>query len=351
MALIILILLLLISFYLLARVCDEYFVVSLDKIAAKLKMSHDVAGATLMAIGSSAPELCIAIIALIKPGNHAALGMGTIVGSAIFNILVIIGAAAVVRKAILSWQPVVRDTIFYSLSIIFLLFVFWDGQIVMGEAVIFAVLYIVYIIAVINWKKLFPYKDNDVIEEVEDAMKKSKDGGWKKIFKPLDILLDKIFPSSKHYYAVFFISVAIIAGLSWVLVESAVGISHILGIPEVIIALTVLAAGTSVPDMISSMIVAKQGRGGMAISNAMGSNIFDILFGLGIPWIVMLYFSKSSITVSTTNLFSSVILLFATVLVIFFLLLVRKWEIGRKAGYFLIGLYVAYLAWAISMVL
>ena len=135
------------------------------------------------------------------------------------------------------------------------------------------------------------------------------------------------------------------------MVESAVGISQILGIPEVIIALTVLAAGTSVPDMISSMIVAKQGRGGMAISNAMGSNIFDILFGLGVPWIVMLYFSKSAITVSTTNLFSSVILLFATVLVIFFLLLVKKWEIGRKAGYFLIGLYVAYLAWAISMVL
>ena len=351
MALIIFILLLLISFYLLARVCDEYFVVSLDKIAEKLKMSHDVAGATLMAVGSSAPELFIAIIALIKPGNHAALGMGTIVGSAIFNILVIIGAAAVVRKAVLSWQPVVRDTIFYSFSILFLLFAFWDGQIVMGEAVIFAVLYIVYIIAVINWKKLFPYQDNDIIEEVEDAMKKSKDGGWKKILKPLDILLDKIFPSSEHYYSVFFISIAVIAGLSWVLVESAVGISHILGIPEVIIALTVLAAGTSVPDMISSMIVAKQGRGGMAISNAIGSNIFDILFGLGVPWIVMLYFSKSAITVSTENLFSSVILLFATVLVIFFLLLVRKWKIGRRAGYFLIGLYIAYLAWAISQVL
>ena len=78
----------LISFYLLARVCDEYFVESLDKIAKKLKMSSDAAGATLMAVGSSAPELFVAAIALLKPGDHAALGMGTIVGSALFNILV-----------------------------------------------------------------------------------------------------------------------------------------------------------------------------------------------------------------------------------------------------------------------
>ena len=104
MTLIVLCLVLLLSFYLIAKVCDEYFIESLDQIAKKLKMSHDIAGATLMAIGSSAPELCIAVIALVKPGNHEAIGMGTIVGSAIFNILVIIGASAVVRNTILKWQ-------------------------------------------------------------------------------------------------------------------------------------------------------------------------------------------------------------------------------------------------------
>lgn len=350
MALILFIFALLISFYLLARVCDEYFIGSLDKITKKLKLSSDAAGATLMAIGSSAPELFVAILALLKPGDHAAIGIGTIVGSALFNILVIIGAAAIVRKAVLSWQPVIRDTLFYSISIIILLFVFRDGQIVLHEAIIFVIIYIIYIIAVINWKKLFPYKNNDIIQKVENKIKESKGKGWKKIAKPLDLLLDKLFPSSKHYYFVFLISIAVIAGLSWILVESAIGISHILGIPEVIIALTILAAGTSIPDLISSVIVAKQGRGGMAISNAIGSNIFDILICLGVPWVLILSLSKSTISVSTANIFSSLILLFATVFVIFFLLLAHKWKIGRRAGYFLIGLYVAYLVWAISIV-
>ncbi|MCG2698304.1 calcium/sodium antiporter [Candidatus Parcubacteria bacterium] len=348
MALIGLFLAMLISFYLLARVCDEYFVESLDKIAKKLKMSSDAAGATLMAIGSSAPELFVAAIALLKPGDHAALGMGTIVGSALFNILVIVGAAAIVKKAVLSWQPVVRDMMFYSLSIIMLIVAFRDGQVDIKEAGMFIVLYLIYIIAVIKWRKILPYKDVDVIKELEEKMKKSKENGWKKIVQPLNFVLDKLFPSAEHYYSVFFISIAVIAGLSWVLVESAVAISHILRIPEVIIALTVLAAGTSIPDMISSIIVAKQGRGCMAISNAIGSNIFDILICLGLPWLIVLSFSGGTIGVSTENLLSSIILLFATVLVIFFLLLARKWKIGHRAGWFLIGLYVAYVVWAIS---
>lgn len=343
---------LLVSFYLLAHICDEYFIASLDKISHKLKMSSDMAGATLMAIGSSAPELFVAAIALIRPGNHEALGMGTIVGSALFNVLVIIGAAAVVRKAILSWQPVIRDTLFYSISIIMLIFAFRDGRIDLFEAGIFVALYVVYLTAVAKWRKILPYKDVDkMIEKVKKEVKESEKSKWAKLVKPLDWIVDKIFPSpEKHYYIVFFLSIALIAGLSWVLVESAIGISHMFGIPEAIIALTVLAAGTSIPDLVSSVIVAKQGRGGMAISNALGSNIFDILIGLGLPWLVFLAFSGRTIPVSTENLLTSVMLLFATVLIIFFLLLVRKWKIGHRAGYFLIGLYILYLVWAVSRV-
>lgn len=348
--LIVYLVILLITFYLLAKVCDEYFVNALDQIAEKLKMSSDVAGATLMAIGSSAPELFVAIIALVKPGGHEAVGMGTIIGSALFNILVIIGASAAVKRAKLSWQPVVRDTVFYSLSIIVLLVTFWDGKITLVESIIFVVMYVIYIIAVMNWRKLLPYKDQGIVEE-EDKKEKKDKNIWEKILSPLDFILDKFFPSPKHYYAVFFISISIIGALSWVLVESAVAIADILNIPAAIVALTILAAGTSVPDMLSSMIVAKQGRGGMAISNAIGSNIFDILIGLGLPWFVMLSFGKGSIYVSTENLLSSIILLFATVFVIFFLLALRNWKIGYRAGYFLICLYIAYLIWAISQVI
>jgi len=337
MTLIILSLVLLLSFYLIAKVCDDYFIESLDQIAHRFKMSHDIAGATLMAIGSSAPELCIAIIALIKPGNHEAIGMGTIVGSAIFNILVIIGASAIVRNTILKWQPVLRDIMFYSIAILLLILVFRDGTIDILEASIFVVIYIIYLVALSQWNKFVKIKeDQKTLEKVEEIFKKKK-----------NFILEKVFPSSKKYYLTFIISILIIAGLSWVLVESAIKMSAILGIPEAIVALTVLAIGTSVPDTISSVIVAKQGRGGMAISNALGSNIFDILVGLGVPWLIFLAINGGTIPVSTENLYGSVILLFATVFVIFFLFLLRKWRIGNKSGYFLIILYIAYLAWSI----
>lgn len=351
MSLIFLLIILILSFYLLFEVCDKYFVGSLDRIAHRLKLSSDVAGATFMAVGSSAPELFIAIIALLKPGDHAALGMGTIVGSAIFNILVIIGVSVVVKKAILSWQPVIRDTAFYAVSILMLLFAFRDGAIDLGEAIMFVIMYAVYILLVVYWQKILPYKSKDTeknIEEIESReVKKQKKSLFKVFTSPLDYLLSKLFPNPKHFYAVFIISIAIIAGLSWVLVESAVSIADILSIPSVIVALTVLAVGTSVPDLLSSVIVAKEGRGGMAISNAIGSNIFNILFGLGVPWLLYLIFANQEIIVSSENLFSSIILLFATVIVILFLMISQKWKIGRYSGYFLVFLYLLYLAFSI----
>ncbi|PKM91290.1 sodium:proton exchanger [Candidatus Falkowbacteria bacterium HGW-Falkowbacteria-1] len=353
MNLVLYLLALLASFYLLAVVCDRYFVFSLDKIALKLNMNSDMAGATLMAVGSSAPELFVSFIALFKPGNEA-MGAGTIVGSAIFNILVIIGASAMVRKAFIAWQPVIRDVIFYSLSIILLIYSFWDGKIVLLESIAFLALYGVYIIAVLQWRKILPYKDDEkepieVLEEGEDKEQKNK-SALGKFLNGINLVLDFIFPKEDKYWLVFIVSIASIAGLSWVLVESAVGISVILHVPAVIIGLTVLAAGTSIPDLISSMIVARQGRGGMAISNAIGSNIFDILIGLGLPWFIITVGGKV-IPVVTENLNSSIILLFATVLAVLGFLMAKKWHINKLAGIGLISIYIGYLLWNIFQVL
>lgn len=339
---------LLISFYLLAVVCDRYFVNSLDKISEKLKMNSDMAGATFMAAGSSAPELFVALIALFKPGNEA-IGAGTIVGSALFNVLVIIGASAMVKKAIISWQPVIRDLIFYSASIIWLLISFRDGSVDLNEALIFVAFYVVYVFAVLYWRKILPYKDNEKNDDAvennrelpvnKDLISKLKTG----VYKAFDL----IFPKAEKYWSVFLVSVTMIAGLAYVLVESAVAIADILNIPSVIIGLTILAAGTSIPDLISSVIVAKQGRGGMAISNALGSNIFDILIGLGLPWLLVILVYGNNIPVVTENLVSSIILLFATVVAILFLLIMRHWKLGKYSGLFLIMLYLSYITWAI----
>lgn len=342
------------SFYFLAIICERYFVNSLDIIAHKLKMNSDMAGATLMAVGSSAPELFISLIALFKPGNES-IGAGTIVGSAIFNILVIIGASAMVRKTVIAWQPVIRDMIFYSLSIILLFISFRDGSISLQEASIFIILYIIYVFAVMKWRDMLPYKEEskEIIQDLEKYVDKAEKEKTilGHFFSFIERILDKIFPALENYWGVFTMSIIIIIGLSWVLVESAVVLAVALNVPAVIIGLTVLAAGTSVPDLISSIIVARQGRGGMAISNAIGSNIFDILIGLGLPWLLVLTFSGGAISVASENLNSSIILLFATVVSILFLLIVRKWKIGRYSGFILIALYIAYVLWAIFQVI
>ncbi len=337
------ILLMLLSFYLLAEVCEKYFIESLEKISKSLNLSPEASGATFMAVGSSAPELFVSLIALFKPGEEA-MGAGTIVGSAIFNILVITGASIAVRQAFVIWQPVIRDMIFYSLSIIILLFTFKDGVVSLPEIIAFLLLYVIYIIAVVNWKKLFKYKDDNPIELVEEAMTEKK---WKKIFAPVDWLVKITFPRSEKYILSFLISIAWITILSWILVESAVVSASILGIPSVIIGLTILAAGTSIPDLLSSIIVAKKGQVGMAISNGIGSNIFDILFCLGFPWLIAYIFLGKKIVVATENLNNSIVLLFITVIAILFLFIIRKWRVGKYSGYFLIFLYVMYLGWII----
>lgn len=336
-------------FYLIAQVSDRYFVVSLDKIAHRFNMSHDMAGATLMAIGSSAPELFVAIIALVREGDHAAIGVGTIVGSALFNLLVIIGASVVVKSAKLQWQPVFRDMLFYSIAIAALYIVFRDGTITIKESLSLIILYGVYLIAVVYWKKIFKFKPSDVMEEHEEEDEPKT--GWKVIFIPLDYILAKLFPPKEYYVMTFAFSIGSIAVLCWVLVESAIGISDILGVPEVVIALVVLAAGTSIPDMISSVIVAKQGRGGMAVSNAVGSNIFDIFIGLGLPWLGMAIITGSVVVVDNSGLLHSIGLLFGSVILIFGVLVINRWQMTKPVGYFLVIIYVGYILYEVTAAL
>ena len=161
----------------------------------------------------------------------------------------------------------------------------------------------------------------------------------------------------ERYIITFVMSIVTIAFLSHLLVETAVHLGELIHVPAVIISLTVLAAGTSVPDLLSSIAVAKRGRGDMAISNAVGSNIFDILFGLGVPWAGLLVYRQivgvgdTFIPVGTENLKGSVFLLFATLLATFFMIALRNWKIGPKAGLILIAIYLGYLGYTILSVM
>merc|ERR1719281_1359197 len=110
-------------FWALAIVCDDYFVASLDEIVAALSLSEDVAGATFMAAGSSAPELFTSLMGVFAVRND--IGVGTIVGSAVFNLCCIIGGTAMFTPMVLKidWKPITRDTLFYGISIAAMIYV------------------------------------------------------------------------------------------------------------------------------------------------------------------------------------------------------------------------------------
>ncbi|XP_070537961.1 sodium/potassium/calcium exchanger 3-like isoform X2 [Ptychodera flava] len=137
--------LILVSFIALAIICDDFFVPSLEVISEKLELSEDVAGATFMAAGSSAPELFTSVAGVAQETD---VGVGTIVGSAVFNILIIIALSAALAGKVLNldWRPLARDSIFYALSIACFIGFSWDAKVEVWEAVILLVLYIIYII-------------------------------------------------------------------------------------------------------------------------------------------------------------------------------------------------------------
>lgn len=357
-------------FYWMMIVTGRYFISSLDNIADYLGMSPNVAGATLMAFGTSAPELFTTVIALlIMPGNGVDIGVGNIIGSAIFQILVVVGIAAVARPAHLRWRPVMRDGFIYALAVCLLMAVLYDGSLNRFETTALLIGYAFYLLVVLNWERFFPqdaWESFDPLEEVEDkfqAKPLQRLPHWQfwqqraqlqKWWKRLRFVLELPFfwvpnpdKNKKWTIPVFVLSLAGIAGLTYFVIIYAVQVAELMGIPSTIIALTILAGGSSTPEMIASYIVAKQGRAGMAISNAIGSNTFDVLVSMGLPYFVVTWVS-GPIHIGGTNVLSSAFLLFMTLLAVISLLAFRHWKVSPRLGSFLIFLYVCYVLAAYS---
>lgn len=133
-------------FVALAIVCDEFFVPALNVIIERLKISQDVAGATFMAAGGSAPELFTSLIGIFFAKNN--IGIGTIVGSAVFNILFVIGMCAVFSKDALklTWWPLFRDVVFYSIALLLLIGFFLDNYIQWWESLLLIFCYLFYVL-------------------------------------------------------------------------------------------------------------------------------------------------------------------------------------------------------------
>uniref|UniRef100_A0A3P8RPW1 Sodium/calcium exchanger membrane region domain-containing protein n=1 Tax=Amphiprion percula TaxID=161767 RepID=A0A3P8RPW1_AMPPE len=410
-------------FYALAIVCDDYFVPSLEKISENLQLSEDVAGATFMAAGSSAPELFTSLIGVfITKGD---VGVGTIVGSAVFNILVIIGLSGIFagQTVVLTWWSLFRDSSYYILSVLTLILVrcafivnllfvlclitntLFTGQghgpdppVVMVDELLIhnphklsfseAGLRIM-ITPHFSPRTRLSMAGRMVISERTGSCSLENGGGrpgigdvesgdkpgtdvchpeeeeddedglfsgfcarvkWV-ITWPLGLLLyctvpNCILPRWHRWFMVTFVASTLwIAVFSYLMVWMVTIISYTLDIPDYIMGITFLAAGTSVPDCMASLIVARQGMGDMAVSNSIGSNIFDILLGLGFPWALrtLIVDHGSSISINNKGLVYSVILLLASVFLTVMSVHLNHWRLNRQLGLGLMFLYAIFL--------
>ena len=149
-------------------------------------------------------------------------------------------------------------------------------------------------------------------------------------------------------------SIIMIALFAIVMVELAEIFGKSVGIPDVVMGLTILAAGTSVPDLLSSVIVAQQGQGDMAVSSSIGSNIFDVAFGLPLPWLTFSIVAavnncNCGVTVAADGLFVSLLILLVMVGAIVFIIHWSNWEMTKPLGYSMFTLYFIYVGISLAL--
>jgi cation:H+ antiporter len=284
----------------------NYLVEGLGALSERFSISEAVVGASVAAVGSSMPEFGAAVFSVVE--GHPTIGFGTIIGSAIFNVTVIVGGSALFGKIAIDHRVVRRDGLFYGLTVLVAIAATWDGQLTRLEAVGWVLLFLVYL----GWLLY----DARVGEPV-----------------PVESALDHTLRRSVGYTVGGLVVVGIAARY---LIVHVAAVSAELGVSKAIFSLVVIAIGTSIPDLVTSLQAARYGLGSLAVANALGSNIFDILGALGIP------FSFRAVTPIEASLDLSILMLLVAVVAAVGLLRWR-WSLSRLEGGLLAGVYGVYL--------
>nr|XP_014086568.2 sodium/potassium/calcium exchanger 4-like [Bactrocera oleae] len=452
------ILLALYCFWLLAVICDDYFLPAIELICQALQMRADVVGATFMAVATSSPELFMNCVGtFVTKGD---IGIGTIVGSSVFNLLAVPACCGLfVGQCVpFDWWPVSRDCLMYCLAVIALICTLWDGKVMWYESMMLFLAYFFYMAVMYYNDKVarsarrlisryrrklrlvFSYRKvseltpllgrqrtfngiannlattfNSIIncsssnnlatfytpessiqlcaslEDIESCRTSTTqndsyswtvdaeancvnetdynttdytdlpwqrgDASWLYFLLrwPITFLLYITVPDSRRHpqakYIAFAASIMWIAVISYVVAYAITVIGDTLNIPDSVMGLTILSAGMSVPEAVSSIIVTKQGLGAMGISNAIGSNTFDILLCLSVPWFIKAYFLPNHpdemwVVPNSNGLTYSVTFLLASVICLFLTLLLNRFKLDRKVGLICAILYVCFIVCA-----
>lgn len=311
--------LLIIGFVLLIKGAD-FFVDGSSSVAKILKVPTIIIGLTVVAFGTSMPELSVSVTAALRGSND--LAVSNVLGSNIFNLLVVLGCCALVKPVAAKWSLLKKEFPFSILITIILLLVDSDFSImkildgnqgfVLGRwaGLLFLILFVLYIYATVKSALRSRAEAKDMEEEEYKTMSPIKSG--------------------------IYIVIGLI-GIVWggnLVVDSASNIALTFGWSQTFIGLTIVALGTSLPELVTSVVAARKGENDLAVGNVVGSNIFNILLILGVSSFI------TPITLDVTAVYDTIILIIASIVV--YVSAISKREIQRKEGILFLVCYFAF---------
>lgn len=313
----------------------DFFVASASSIAKKFKISALVIGLTVVSFGTSAPELAVSLTSSIK--GESGLALGNVVGSNIANLALVLGLSALISPIVVKKSICKREFPFLIASTMLLIIFSFDNLfsgykgvenlLSRGEALVFiAGIALFCYISIVMAKKDAQQEALDVsVEENEEEIKELP------LWKTLVFLIGGL--------------AGIIVGAEFVTtpassIATSIGIS--LGVEKNLmtnlVGLTVVAIGTSLPELVTSVMAAKRGENEIAVGNVVGSNIFNILFICGLSGII------TPLTMSADIMTDMIVSLLLTILVLCFC---NKGKIKRNYGGILLGCYAAYIIYIV----
>lgn len=310
--------LLVVGFILLIKGAD-YFIDGASNIANYYKIPSIIIGLTLVAFGTSLPEASVSITASIN-GQHS-MALGNIVGSNIFNLLMIVGAAGVVDTLIVDDSILYKEFPLLLFSSILVVFISLDSQISIPEGFLLSALFIVFTIYLIR----------------NSIKSKNKTFHYYEMYIPKN---NSSFAKSKEnciFYSILFLLIGMILLTlgGKLVVNTSLSISNKFGISDELMGFTIIAIGTSLPELVTALVATTKGESKIALGSVLGSNLFNILFITGISAII------SPLSVSSSILIDGLFMVLITVLT--YLFAVRKHDISKFESSALMILYGVYM--------
>jgi Ca2+/Na+ antiporter len=318
-------------------------------------LSEGVRGATINAIGSSMPELFTTLFFLfiLKDKDGFAGGIGTTAGSAIFNGMIIpaVVILIVVLKRInssvaISRKVLFRDGIALLLCELVLIFLIGGNTLTWVHGAILMAMYAAYAIYMLKSMKRNEVSiEDEEIEEEDEEDDESEDKGF--FHNLITLNLEPIFIKSdlqsKNAWTLLIAAMAVISSACFLLVKSCEWLGNSMGIPIYFIAVVLASAATSVPDTILSMKDAQKGNYDDAVSNALGSNIFDVCFALGFPlFLFTIIYGDIQMSAATVENVSELRILLFILTFIAFVIYISRSKMGGFSAFLLLLIYVAF---------